>query len=397
MFDQFLNHPTKPISGLSVIRFKQGEISFKGGWGQHGATYKRFRIASISKFVMNMVVAQLAAEDQLDLDADVSRWLGFELRHPNFPQSPITLTHLLSHTSTLRDATAYSMPLPHKVRAFFEPGTVWFEDGAHFGVENGRPGEFFAYCNLNYGVAATVLEAVTGRRFDLLMRERLFGPLGIQPSYNTAMFTAAEIQDLAPILRLHNGVWRPQVDDHQGEVPKPLSMVENPDVHEKYMERFGHMRPSSDLASYELGTNGTLFSPQGGLRISAEELFVLARYFCKAHRSGEAWTRLMTRPVWQLNGSGSNGIDFAGLMTDWGLGTHLFKRQLSWLGADFDGWLGHTGEAYGLLSGLLFDPESGDGMIYIIGGTSGSPEENPGRESAFTAWEEEILKNLFPK
>ena len=362
--------------------------------GLHGGTGKRFRIASISKFVMSMLVAQLAAENQLDLNADVSQWLGFDLRHPHFSNDPIMLTHLLSHTSTLRDATAYSMPLPQKLREFFEPGTVWYEDGAHFGTAEARPGEFFTYCNLNYGVAATVLEAVTGRRFDLLMRERLFEPIGIKPSYNTALFTADEIQDLAPILRLKNGEWVPQVDDHQGIVPAPLSMVENPDVHEKYQERFGHIRPSSDLDSYEPGTNGTLFSPQGGLRISADELFVLARYFCDEHQRGAAWTRLMVRPVWGLNTAGSNGDNYAGLMTDWGFGTHLFKRQLGWLGAGFENTIGHLGDAYGLLSGLLFDPDSGDGVIYIIGGTSVGVDENPGRDSAFTAWEENILRQI---
>ncbi len=395
VFDQLIDDPAKPISGLAVIKFKQGQIVFQGGWGQHGATHKRFRIASISKFVMSMLVAQLAAENRLDLDADVSHWLGFELRHPKFPNDPITLTHLLSHTSTLRDATAYSMPLPHQIYEFFEPGSVWFEDGAHFGAEDARPGEFFTYCNLNFGVAATVLEAVTGRRFDLLMRERLFEPLGIKPSYNTGLFTADEIQDLAPILRLKNGAWVTQVDDHKGVVPKPLSVIENPDVHEKYAEAFGHIRPSSDLESYELGTNGTLFSPQGGLRVSADELFVLAKHFCDAYQANEPWAKLMVRPVWRLNEAGSNGDNYAGLMTDWGLGTHLFKRQLAWLGPSFENYIGHLGDAYGLLSGLLFDPEKGDGMIYIIGGTSCAVEENPGRESAFTAWEEVVLRKLL--
>lgn len=394
MFEQLINDAEKPISGLSVIQFKNGEITDRAGFGLHGSPSSRFRIASISKFVMTMAVAQAAEAGLLDLDADISEMLGFELRHPSYPDIPITFKHLLSHTSTVRDATAYSMPLPHKVREFFEPGTVWFEDGAHFApAEQGAPGRYFTYCNLNYGLAASALERVTGQRFDLYMRDVIFRPLGISPSYNVSLFDSAEIAQLAPIMRLENGGWQPQVDDHAGVVPPPLSFIENPDVHEKYVERFGHVKPSSDLASYELGSNGTVFSPQGSLRISADELFVLYRNFWDAHQMGAGWTKMMLNPLWRFNGS--NGNDYAGLMRAWGLGTHLFEDQLAGLGISNRNLVGHLGDAYGLLSGLLFDPRSGDGVIYIIGGTSCAPEQNPGRNSPFTAWEEEILKTLL--
>lgn len=394
MFESLLNHPEKPVSGLAVIQFKGGEITHRAGYGLHGSPSTRFRIASISKFVMTMAVAQAAEAGLLDLDADVSKLLGFKLRHPAYPTSPITLTHLLSHTSTLRDATAYSMPLPHKIQEFFEPGTPWFEDGDHFSPEDeGPPGRFFAYCNLNYGVAASVLEKVTGQRFDLYMREKIFEPLGIRPSYNVSLFTPAEIADLAPIVRLQDGAWRPQVDDHRGIVPPPLSVIENPDVQEKYVERFGNIRPSLDLAGYELGSNGTIFSPQGGLRISADELFVIFRYFSESYQAGAAWTRTMLNPIWRHDGS--NGNNYAGLMQAWGLGTHLFESQLAGLGIINRNLVGHLGDAYGLLSGLLFDPESEDGLIYIIGGTSCPLEEHPGRHTSFSAWEEEILQQLL--
>ncbi|MEM9777358.1 MAG: serine hydrolase domain-containing protein [Chloroflexota bacterium] len=394
--DQLINDPKWPTYGAAVIQVKSGEVVAKACAGPSISIHTRFRIASISKFVAAMAFAKLAATGKLDLNQDVSDWLGFELRHPRFPNDPITLTHLLSHTSTLRDATAYSMPMPHTVDEFFRPGAVWYEDGAHFGTEDFSPGQFFTYCNLNYGIAASVLEKVTGRRFDLYMREAIFEPLGISPSYNVSLFTTEQIQTLSPLFRLRDGVWQPQVDDHKGVVPAPLSIIENPDVHEKFVERFGDIRPKSDLENYELGTNGTLFSPQGGLRISAVELLVIMRHVSAAFQAGEPWVAELIRPNWRSNDSGSNGDNFGGLMTDWGVGTHLFDRQLGWLEEPHPNFVGHLGEAYGLLSGLLFDPNSGDGLIYIIPGTSGSPEENPGRKSAFSAWEEVIIEEWLP-
>ncbi|WP_163360631.1 serine hydrolase domain-containing protein, partial [Klebsiella aerogenes] len=61
------------------------------------------RIASISKLVVAIGVMRLVEQGRLDLDADVSRWLGWKLRNPAFPDAPISLRLLLSHRSSLTD------------------------------------------------------------------------------------------------------------------------------------------------------------------------------------------------------------------------------------------------------------------------------------------------------
>src|SRR5690606_39055883 len=55
------------------------------------------RIASISKLVVAIGVMRLVEAGTLDLDADVSGYLGWPLRDPAFPDVPITLRLLLSH------------------------------------------------------------------------------------------------------------------------------------------------------------------------------------------------------------------------------------------------------------------------------------------------------------
>ena len=53
------------------------------------------RVASISKLVVGVGVMKLVEQGKLDLDGDVSRWLGWNLRNPAFPDRPVTLHMLL--------------------------------------------------------------------------------------------------------------------------------------------------------------------------------------------------------------------------------------------------------------------------------------------------------------
>ena len=59
----------------------------------------RLRVASVSKMFTVFGVMQLVEAGKIDLDEDVSRYLGFELRNPNFPDEKITVRMLASHTS----------------------------------------------------------------------------------------------------------------------------------------------------------------------------------------------------------------------------------------------------------------------------------------------------------
>lgn len=92
----------------------------------------RFRVASISKLVVALGAMRLVEQGKLDLEADVGEYLGFALRNPAFPRVPIRVRHLLSHTSSLRDGSCYSLPSPYTLQAFFHPKGRFFEAGAHF-------------------------------------------------------------------------------------------------------------------------------------------------------------------------------------------------------------------------------------------------------------------------
>ena len=86
------------------------------------------RIASISKLVLAIGVMRLVEEGKLDLQADVSTYLGSTLRHPQFPDTPITLQMMLSHQSGLTDNAGYwATPLDGDIRDILDDPRAWDE------------------------------------------------------------------------------------------------------------------------------------------------------------------------------------------------------------------------------------------------------------------------------
>ena len=263
--------PAMASAGV-IARSPKGRIALRlaGGvaLGQGGLTPFRldapFRVASVSKMIAaaGFVPTLLAAGHGLDTDASIL--LGFRLRHPDHPDTVITIKMLLSHTSSLRNGPSYPVPFGHRLAEAFTPGTRHFDAGAWFGPH--PPGQWFAYADVNFALIAQILENLTGERFDLYMTRKLFRPLGLDIGFNWSGVSQAKRRRAAPGLRSVNGSWVAQVDAAPPPAPQiPVSRV--PDATEL------------DLATYRPGDNGFVFSPQGGLRLSLADMDVLARMF----------------------------------------------------------------------------------------------------------------------
>jgi CubicO group peptidase (beta-lactamase class C family) len=173
-----------------------------------------------------------------------------------------------------------------------------------------------------------------------------------------------------------NGKWTAQVDD------------------------FTDGYPTDDgLADYQIGTNATVFAPQGALRISVKELCAIMQMFCsKGTYNGKQILKPETienmfTPVWTYDPEKENGDTYYDLMACYGMGPQIFTNQLGdRLVADQDlPFAGHTAEAYGLLGCIAFDREKGNGLIYIVAGTGSSPDDYFGSYSSFYGWEESLL------
>ena len=136
------------------------------------------RVASVSKMVVAIGVMKLVEAGKLDLTGDVSRWLGWSLRNPNFPDRPITLRMLLSHTSSVREHDDdYVIPLGVSLQSVMADPKNW--DAVHGPGDN-----YFTYTNLNFPIVGSIIERVTGERFDIWMRKNVLEPMRLDACYN---------------------------------------------------------------------------------------------------------------------------------------------------------------------------------------------------------------------
>ncbi len=333
------------------------------------------RVASVSKLVVAIGVLRLVEAGTLDLDADVSRTLGWGLRNPAFPDAPITLRQMLSHTSSLTDEVDYVLPLDADMATVLADPQAW--DAKH------APGSYFRYANFNTPVIAAVMEKAAGERFDLLMKRLVLDPLGLEACYNWAA-CAPEIARRAVVQYRER---QPTRDDHAGGLPAcPVTPASN---------------GGCDLSTWRPGRNGAIFSPQGGLRISARGLATIGRLLLNDGKLGDtrlltaASARMLLRPLWTYDGS--NGDHQGGFLCRYGLATQtLATRQEGCRDDPFgDGIarVGHAGDAYGLKSGLWLDRANATGVAYFA---TDVLDADAGLHSGYTRIEEQLARGTRP-
>lgn len=338
----------------------------------------KYRIASISKTITAIAIMQLVEQNLLDLDEDISSILGYTVQNPHNPTIAITPRMLLSHTSTLIDGSTYNNfldatvndnPIPN-LGELLKPSGMYYNSSQ---FNNTVPGTYFNYSNTNYVVLGTIVEKVSGLRFDIYCKQNISNPLGIDASFNVN--DLSDINQLAVLYRKSSGTWTPQVDDYQGVQP----VFDN-------------------LSGYIPGTNGGRFGPQGGFRCSAIDL---AKIFLVLMNNGtydgvsllsQSSCDAMFDNEWTYNGS--NGNNYFGLFRSWGLGIH---RITSTPNNDIalpesTTMLGHAGEAYGLVSDAFFDKDRKIGFVFMNNGVGIGYQTND--NSIFYTIEQEVFNAI---
>ncbi|MBI1773461.1 MAG: serine hydrolase, partial [Burkholderiales bacterium] len=173
--------PDRALASLSVLAIKSGKVVYQQQFGQAYIDQQNptnslpvdnqtlFRVASVSKMVAAIGAMCLVEQGKLDLDTDISNYLGFKLRNPHYPDVVITTRMLLSHTSSLRDDGGYNFPADVSMQGFLQTGGKNYAQGLQWADpanakagENFAPGLYFHYVNLNWGVLGSVMEAVSG-------------------------------------------------------------------------------------------------------------------------------------------------------------------------------------------------------------------------------------------
>jgi CubicO group peptidase (beta-lactamase class C family) len=313
--------------GLSVAVVKKGEIIYTHSFGLKNTETQTplkdsdiFRIASISKSFSATSIMQLAEAKKLSLNDDVSNLIGFKVRNPTFPDKIITLKMLMSHTSSINDMQGY-----------FTLDIINPEKNADWQkcYSNYAPGADYNYCNLNYNMIGAIIERISNQRFDKYVTAHILHPLGLYGGYEVAAL------DTTKFVALY------EYDSATQKInAAPMA----------YQQR------KTAIEQYVMGYSTPVFSPTGGMKISATDL---AKYMTMHAYLGKykgikiikkKSARIMQTPV-----SGGEG--------GYGLALHKTTKIIS--GKTLTG---HTGSAYGLYSMMFFDPKEKFGIVAITNG-----------------------------
>jgi CubicO group peptidase (beta-lactamase class C family) len=335
------------------------------------------RVASVSKLGTAIGVMKLVDAGKLDLGSDVSAWLGWRLRNPYFPDRPITLGMLLSHTSSVREHDDdYVIPLGGSLQKVMADSRNW--DPQHGPGDN-----YFKYTNLNFPIVASIVEKVTGQRFDIWMRANVLEPMGLDACYNWPTCSNAMV---ARAVELDQG-GKPVKDDLHGRRPDCPVFVKDGEA--------------CDLSLWKAGENGSLFAPQGGLRISARGLARIGRMLLNRGTldgvpilSPASVDTLLTQ-VWRFDGN--NGTTDGGFYCSYGHATQQIPTPVPGCADDMGTrgrtLVGHAGDAYGMKSGIWIDRVRGVGIAYFV---TGVPDQAPhGPHTAFTAAETHAFRRTY--
>lgn len=372
------------LVGGSILVVKNNQIIYENylgkadlGRGISTTQNTQYRVASISKVVTAIALLQLYEQQYFDLDDDISKHLGYTICNPKFPNKAITIRQLLSHTSTIADWAVWD----NFIRQTFSYPTASFAvlfDSTRKSYNKDvfldkEPESYFAYCNIAYGMLASLVEKYSNKRFDIYCNEKIFKPLGVKASFNT---DDLKITNLAVLYRKSGKNWVAQADNFGGVKP-----------------------PSRNWSAYKLGTNGLLSGAQGNLRASALDLYKIMSMLM----NGGVWenTRILKAETVELmlkehwRNDGTNGDEREPVYQAWGLGVQLTTNQQGGVDTVFPNtnMVGHAGDAYGLISDLFFDPKTQNGLIFITNG-SGLPFKTKYKSALFPA-EKDIFKIVY--
>ncbi len=178
-----------------------------------------FQIGSITKSFAALIMLQLHEEGKVDLHRPVLEYLPW--LPVNMPYGPITVHHLLTHSSGLPDASA-----------------IFQSDPAARHVQGFAPGSHFHYCNLGFAILGQIIEKLDGRPWYQCLQARILTPL--------SMMQTAPVITIESSARSATG-YQPFFDDQV--YPRQGRLVPSPP--EVFTSTAGSIAsPAGDMAIY---------------------------------------------------------------------------------------------------------------------------------------------------
>ena len=173
--------------GVAAAVWRDGETLYTRAYGMADLTHDvpfqvntPTNIGSTSKQFTGFAVMLLVDRGEIELDADVREYLP-EL--PGFEET-VTVRHLLTHTTGYREFVNLAIMAGLRIEHADYVDREWLVDVVQRqpALQN-EPGTEFNYNNTAFGLAAQIVERVSGQSFDVFMEENVFEPLGMDDTY----------------------------------------------------------------------------------------------------------------------------------------------------------------------------------------------------------------------
>ena len=307
----FVKEHEKTTAGLATTVFDKDGTIYKGNFGYMNKEKKVktddssvFEWGSVTKLTVWVSVMQLWEEGKIDLEEDIRTYLpeGFmkTLRY----EKPVTMTDLMNHQAGFGEST----------HAYKEDKGLSIEEilAVNQPEQSYEPGTMTAYSNFSAGLAAYIVERISGQDFSAYVHEHIFQPLGMKDTALSADFK------------------------------------ENPKIYQKRMEQVSYQadgQTSMGTSYFHLGLYpaGNAVSTLADFQKFAQALLKKEKLF----KNAETWTTLYTATS-----------TYPG--TDMPLNMHGFWD------AEFGMTVvGHSGNTLGYSSYILLDLKNGIGMTVM--------------------------------
>ena len=166
----------------SVLVAEKGKVNYKNAvglanmeWEIPNTTQTKFRVGSVSKQFTSMLIMQLVNDGKIDLQKTVTHYI------PNYRKETgdsITVHHLLTHSSGLPNYTDNGNFFKQDSKQHFSVSDfvrVYCSGDLEF-----KPGSKFSYSNSGYFILGAIIEAVTKKPYEVVLKERILKPLGME-------------------------------------------------------------------------------------------------------------------------------------------------------------------------------------------------------------------------
>jgi CubicO group peptidase (beta-lactamase class C family) len=205
------------IPSLTASIVINDEIVWIRGYGEQDTLNQMHNIASMTKPFVATAVLQLHDQGLIDLDDDVNQYLPFNVRHPDYPDVPITIHMLLSNRSCLAHKTNQyeahllgpelrpwwmaikdleyreeldALSYPEFMAGYLNPDGAYFQPTVWAKCQ---PGSQFVYSTPGFDLLGYLVEQVSGQPFNDYLYENIFAPLRMTNTTATPIDTPERI------------------------------------------------------------------------------------------------------------------------------------------------------------------------------------------------------------